>query len=397
MLLYWIWLAEHPELTDQQKHILAQRFSDPEELFFAEENTLSGLDPKIIKALENRDLTTAKTILRKCAQRQIELVCLSDREYPARLRNIPDPPLVLYYKGKLPDFDSQPVIAVVGTRKATPYGLTVTAKLARQISACGGLVVSGAAHGIDAVAMNSALETGNPVVGVLGNGLDVVYPRANRSLYADAIRNGCLISEYPPESKPEGWHFPRRNRIISGLANGVLVVEAPLKSGALITARYALEQGRDVFVVPGNVDMPSCEGSNALLEDGAAVVLSGWSIMREYESLYPGAVKNRCKEDEKPALAKVAQPQPQIPSDKKDIDNSKKNSYSGIENPESDLSEEEIKILNALDGTPKHTDSVIAETGLNTAKALSLLTKLALKGYVVNHPGRLVSKSKRRK
>lgn len=397
MLLYWIWLAEHPELTPQHKVLLAQHFSDPEELFFAEEKTLAGFDPKIGKALQNRDLTNAKTILRKCAQRQIDMVCLSDREYPARLRNIPDPPLVLYYKGKLPDFESQPVIAVVGTRKATPYGLTVTAKLARQISACGGLVVSGAADGIDGAAMNGALENGKPVVGVLGNGVDVVYPRSNRSLYADVARNGCLISEYPPESRPEGWHFPRRNRIISGLSNGVLVVEAPLKSGALITARYALEQGRDVFVVPGNVDMPTCAGSNALLEDGAAVVLSGWSIMREYEGLYPDAVKNCCQEDDKPTLAQVAQPQPQIPLDKIDIDNSQKNFYSGIENSDADLTEEENQILSVLSSTPKHTDSVIAQTGLNTAKALSLLTKLALRGYVVNHPGRLVSKSKRRK
>lgn len=396
MLLYWIWLAEHPELKDHQKKFLAQHFPDPEELYFAEEEVLKEFDPRIVQALQNRDLTNAKTILRKCAQRQMELVCLSDPEYPARLRNIPDPPMVLYYKGNLPDFDKQPVIAVVGTRKATPYGLTVTAKLSRQIADCGGLVVSGAADGIDAAAMKAALETGNPVVGILGNGLDIVYPRSNRTLYADAMRNGCLISEYPPESRPEAWHFPRRNRIISGLANGVLVVEAPEKSGALITARYALEQGRDVFVVPGNVDMPTCAGSNALLEDGAGVALSGWSIMREYEGLYPDAVKNRCAED-KPTLAQVAQPVPNIPSDKKDIDNPQKNAYSGMENSENSLTEEENKILSVLSSTPKHTDSVIAESGLNTAKALSLLTKLALKGFVVNHPGRLISKSKRRK
>ena len=191
MLLYWIWLAEHPELTDHQKNFLAQHFPDPEELYFAQEESLKEFDPRIVKALENRDLTHAKTVLRKGAHRQIELVCLPAPEYPARLRNIPDPPLVLYYKGKLPDFDLQPVIAVVGTRKATPYGLTVTAKLARQISDCGGLIVSGAADGIDGVAMKGALETGNPVVGILGNGLDVVYPRCNRALYADTVRNGC--------------------------------------------------------------------------------------------------------------------------------------------------------------------------------------------------------------
>lgn len=399
MLLYWIWLAEHPQLTPPQKTFLAERFSDPEELYFGQ--LPEDIDPAIRKALEDKDLEEPKNILRKAAQKQIDIMVLTDPEYPARLRNIPDPPLVLYYKGQMPNFDSRPVIAMVGTRKATPYGITATRRLASQISACGGLIISGGADGIDTAAMQGAMDQNDAVVCILGCGVDVAYPISNRRLFADVQKNGCIISEYPPESRPERWHFPRRNRIISGLANGVVVAEAPEKSGALITARHALEQGRDVFAVPGNIDMPSCAGSNALLEEGAAIALSGWSVMKEYEARYPDVVANRTGKtlpQEKPALAKVAQQTAPIPNyDKISIDNPEKNAYSGKEISGADLTEEEKKLLSVLSLTPNHTDNVIAESGIPTGKALSLITKLAVKGYVVNHPGRLVSASKRRK
>ena len=246
--------------------------------------------------------------------------------------------------------------------------------------------------------MQGALDRDDAVICVLGCGVDVAYPISNRRLFADVVGKGCIISEYPPESRPERWHFPRRNRIISGLGNAVVVAEAPEKSGALITARHALEQGRDVFTVPANIDMPSCAGSNALLEEGAAVALSGWSVMREFEALYPDAVANRMDKalssEATPPHAKVAQ-EPAF--DKITIDNSPKNAYSGKEISGDDLTDEEKQILCAISETPQHTDNVIAATGLPAGKALSLLTKLAVKGYIVNHPGRMVSVSKRRK
>ena len=396
MLLYWIWLAEHPELTAQHKRYIAEHFSDPEELYFGQ--IPSNVDPALQKALENKDLTIPKQILRKCAQKQIDVLVLTDDEYPKRLRNIPDPPLVLYYRGTLPDFDARPLIAMVGTRKATPYGISSTRRLAQQISACGGLVVSGGAFGVDTAAMEGALDNDDSVIAVLGCGVDVVYPRSNRRLFQDVLKKGCLISEYPPESNPEHWHFPQRNRIISGLANGVVVSEAPCKSGALITARYALEQGRDVFAVPGNIDMATCAGSNALLEEGATAVLSGWSVMREYEAHYPEIVANRMESilqpERKSSLLKVAQ---STVVDKINIDNEEKNAYIGKEISDAELSEEEQKLLSVITSEPQHMDNVIAQSGVPTGKALSLLTKMAVKGYVVNHPGKLVSRSKRRK
>lgn len=400
MLIHWIWLAELPDVTLRQKLELLQHFPEAEDLFFAKEAELADLDPQLRAALANKDLTEARKIHNKCLQRGIDLLPCSDSGYPARLRNIPDPPILLYCKGSLPDLEKQPAIAVVGTRKATPYGLTATKKLSRQIAACGGLVISGGADGIDSAAMWGALDTGSPVVCVLGGGVDVVYPKKNRQLFADTVKCGCLLSEYPPGSQPERWHFPQRNRIISGMANGVLVTEAPQISGALITARKALEQGRDVFVVPGNIDVDTSVGSNALLQEGATPVLSGWDVVKTYEAMYPDSVADRpflTTQPERPVtVSKVAQHEIGMP-DKKDIDILEKNSYSGKENLSCELSSQEQQILAVLTEAPQPVDAVLAKVDMPSAKALSLLTMLALKGAVINHPGRLVSASIRRK
>ena len=394
MLLYWVWFAEHPVLTTRQKNILLQHFADAEEIFFAEGDKLEALDPQMKAALQDKDTKNAEQILQSCARKDIRLLSIRDSQYPDRLRNIPDPPIVLYYKGTFPDFERQPVIGVVGTRKSTPYGVTAARKISRQIASQGGLVVSGCADGGDTAAMRGAMEAGKSVVGILGNGIDVVYPPKNRSLYAEVERTGCLISEYPPGSRPERWHFPQRNRIISGVANGVLVSEAPQKSGALITARAAMEQGRDVYVIPGNIDNPNCEGSNALLQEGAGAVFSGWDIMREYEAMYPDVVSKSplVSEPEMPRESlHVAQPENPISrvTDKKVVDKPRQNSYIGIE--KSDFSEEEEKILSLLGSSPKHMDDVIAEANMSAGKVLSIVTKLTVKGVVISHPGRMVS------
>ena len=394
MLIHWIWLAQLPDVTLHQKLQLLQHFPDAEDLFFADDAKLSELEPKLRDALSNKDLTEARKIENKCLQRKIDLLPITDSAYPVRLRNIPDPPILLYCKGSLPDLTEKPIIGIVGTRKATPYGIASTKKLSRQIAVCGGLVISGGAAGIDTAAMQGAMETGNPVLCVLGCGVDVAYPVKNRQLFDQTAKNGCLISEYPPGDTPERWHFPQRNRIISGMANGVLVTEAPERSGALITARQALEQGRDVFVIPGNIDVETSAGSNGLLQDGAAAVLSGWDVVKTYESQYPNTVADRplgLLQPEKPAdIPKVAQAE-KLPTDKKDIDILPKTSYIGKETNRQTLSAEEQQILDLLTEDPQSVDGVLARLDMPSARALSLLTKLALKGSVINHPGRLVS------
>ena len=417
MLQHWIWLAHRPGLNDRMKLVLLQHFSDPEDIYFADSGAFSHIEEiteEAVEALQEKDLIPAQEILDTCQREKLHILTYRDAAYPAALKNIPDPPLVLYYKGQLPDLDAVPVIGVVGTRKASVYGMTAAKRLGYQIGKCGGIVVSGMAYGIDGMAMAGALTAGAKVVGVLGCGADIVYPVSNRALFQDTERFGCILSEFPPGTPPARWTFPKRNRIISGLSNGVLVVEAPEKSGALITARLAAEQGRDVFAVPGNIDIPSFVGSNRLLRDGAIMVSSGWDILSEYEALYPGKIfredgpvqqraypdeVEKSREPEEKPLPKVAQ-KVAVPGkkthlkkklEKKSIDNQPSTAYSDVNKPKPKLSEEEQKIVSALENGERLVDDVIAQTGLTTGKLLAALTMLELKGVLKRLPGKRIT------
>lgn len=400
MQLYWIWFAELKNVSLLQKHRLLEQFGDPETLHHTAELALenAGVSASVRKALQDKDLQKAKDILRSCEQKNIRLLPVTDMAYPRRLANTPDAPVLLYYKGILPKWESVPFIGIVGTRKASVYGLQVARHMGSQIASAGGIVVSGGASGGDSAAMQGALDAGYPVVGVLGCGVDVVYPRSNRAMFEKVLEKGCLISEYAPGEQPEPWHFPVRNRIISGVSNGVLVVEAPKKSGALITADTALQQGRDVFVVPGNIDNPNCEGSNRLLQEGATPVLSGWDVVSCYEFLYPGKLK---KHNPVPlytgetALAKVAQTAatPKEKTEKPEtarkniIDNDEISSYSVLENAHPALSDEERTILAELTDDPTEPAQIIDKLAMPAGKVLSVLTMLTVKGLACKHPG----------
>lgn len=414
MLVHWIWLATRPGLNDRVKAELVRRFQDPETIFFADSESFSGVEgltPEGAAALKDKKLQPAEKILEACHRENLQILTFQDAAYPARLRNIPDPPLVFYYKGRLPDLDGTPVIGVVGTRQASPYGMSAAKKMGYQIAKCGGIVVSGMASGIDGMAMKGALTAGKPVVGVLGCGADIVYPLSNRALFADTERYGCILSEFPPGTPPQKWNFPKRNRVISGMSCGVLVVEAPEKSGALITAQLAADQGRDVFVVPGNIDVPTFVGSNRLLRDGALAVSSGWDILSEYQALYPDKIcqftapsrqsvseaeLKAASETEKP-MPKVAQ-KPHVPGkklppkqkvDKKVIDKAGSSLYSDLETP-AGLTADEQKIVSALKDGEQLVDDVIAGTGLPTPKVLATLTLLEVRGVVKRLPGKRV-------
>ena len=417
MLIHWIWLANCRPVSDRMKVELLQHFRDPEDIYFADADAfdhLEGFSDEAKAALRDKNLQEAQKILDQCARKDIHILTFRDAAYPGRLKNIPDPPLVLYYKGNLPDFDGTPLIGVVGTRKASAYGLGVAKRMGYQIAQCGGIVVSGMAFGIDGVATQGALTAGGTAVGVLGCGADVVYPPSNRGLFADMEKYGCLLTEFPPETPPNGWNFPKRNRLISGLSCGVLVVEAPEKSGALITARLAVDQGRDVFAVPGNIDVPTCVGSNQLLREGAVAVMSGWDILSEYEALYPDKLHRenqsahqagypdeveRIAAESQKKLPRVAQ-KPVIPvkkqppsaeNDKITIDNGDTTPYSDVNKPKLPLSGTEQTIVDALTREPRLVDDVIAETGLSAGKILSALTLLEIRGIVKRHPGKRIS------
>ena len=413
MLVHWIWLAHRPGVNDRMKAELLRHFSDPEDIYFADGDAFShidGLTKENLESLQDKDLSPAEKILSDVMKYKLHILTYRDVAYPNRLKAIADPPLVLYYKGSLPDFDNNPVIGVVGTRKCTPYGLSAAKKFGHEIASCGGILVSGLAEGIDAMAMKSALSAGGCPVGILGCGAEQVYPKKNHWLFADTERYGCILSEFPPETPAYGWNFPKRNRIISGLSCGVLVVEAPKGSGSLHTARHALEQGRDVFVVPGNLDQPTFEGSIQLLRDGATLVSSGWDILSEYEALYPGKIRRDTKPsrqrvyaDELPRQTeetgkkplKVAQkasvprsePIKNEKSYKKDVDKLSTGNYSDVNKDLSALSPEQQAIVKALSGGERLVDQIIAETGLSAGRVSTALTMLVIKGYVAKLPG----------
>lgn len=397
MLVYWLWLSLLPKVPLMQKLLLLQALRDPEEIYLAHREVteqIEGLTPQTLEALECKELAPARKILKQCSEKSISILTYGDAAYPGKLKRIGQPPLVLYYRGFLPDWDSRPVIGIVGTRRASSYGLSIAGRLGGEIAAGGGLVVSGGAAGIDSQALAGAMQAGKRVVAVLGFGADVCFPAQNRQFFADIARTGCLITEYPPETPAYKWNFLARNRIISGLSDGIVVVEAPEKSGALNTAAHAADQGRDLFAVPGNAQYGGCAGSNALLQQGALPAESGWDVLKEYACLYPDVV---CASPRRvssppapvpPAPAKPENTQPCVTE--KFIDNPEKSQYSVIETPE--LSPEEQEIFRLLTGTPVPVDQVIARSGLPTSRVLSVLTMLAMKGVAVNHPGKRVSR-----
>lgn len=388
MLIHWIWLSQLTGITSSQKIELLKVFRDPEEIYKADPESFSvveNLSPQTIQRLENRDLHDARKILIDCTNMNISILTYGDAAYPFKLKNIAHPPLVLYYRGCLPDWESVPVIGIVGTRKASIYGLQTARQLGSVIAKSGALVVSGGALGIDTQALEGALQEGKKVVVVLGFGSDVVYPAKNRALFERIEQQGCLITEYIPGTPPNSWNFPQRNRIITGISNGVVIVEAPARSGALNSAQHALDQGRDVFVVPGNVNNSGNAGSNQLLRDGAIPILSGNDVIKEYEYLYPEMVQqvavnaNIKIQNHSPAFSK---------DDNKSIDNPEKSRYSVEDNTNLDLTQEERTVLSCVPREPDQLDRIIVATGLPAGKVLAALTMLALKGKVQSHPGK---------
>ena len=415
MIVHWIWLSQRPHISDRIKAELVRHFGDPETIYFEDPKNfreIEGLTAEGLEALQEKDLSPAEEILDRCSREIIWLLTFQDARYPKRLKNISDPPLVFYGKGYLPDLDAQPVIGVVGTRHASPYGLTVAKRMGYQISRCGGIVVSGMAYGIDGLAMRGALTAGGTVVGVLGCGAEQIYPPSNRALFADTESYGCILSEFPPGTPPMARNFPKRNRIISGLSCGVLVVEAPEKRGALITARLAAAQGREVFVVPGNNEVATFVGSNRLLRDGAIAVSHGWDILSEYEAQFPGKVRRDTAGNLQTAYAdevsepvevekevhKVAQ-KSRVPAQKKPlkqeikkkvIDKGNSSPYSDVNDILPKLSSDEQTIVSAIGKEEQLVDDVIAATGLPVGKVLATLTLLEVKGVVRRLPGKRV-------
>ena len=391
MLKYWVWLSELPGLGNQARLALLRHFASPEEIYYADAEELElaeGLTKEQVqRVLQNKDLSGANRILGECQRLSQRILTIQDAGYPRRLQNIFDPPCLLYVKGRLPEVDEEVLVAVVGTRSCTPYGIRCAEKLGFGLAAGGGIVVTGLAKGVDAAAARGALRAGGTVIGVTGNGLDVYYPYESRSLYDDVAASGALLSEYPPGTEPEGRHFPVRNRIMSGLSLAALVVEAPVRSGAMITARLALDQGRDLFAVPGPIDAPASVGCIRLMQEGAGPVIDAWDLLREYEHRFPDKLRpagpmpemrvQTARRDMDAKPPEVTETPPELP----------------VHSAEG-LTDDQISLLAVLEPVnPIQVDDLIQASGIPTRRVLSALTILEIDGLVQQHSGKFYTRT----
>lgn len=390
-LKYWVWLSSLEGLTNLNRLRMLAQFGTPENVFYASTEEISrveGLSRGQAALLANKSLNEAERILGECERLGLRVLTLQDAEYPARLRNIFDPPVLLYCKGRLPVVDEEVTIAMVGTRAATPYGIRSAEEIGYGLAKQGAVVVSGMAEGIDAASIRGALRAGGKVISVLGCGIDVVYPSQNEYLYKDVSVTGVLLSEYAPGTEPRGSHFPIRNRIIAGLALGTVVVEAPLRrSGALNTAHTALEQGRDVFAVPGGIDAEMSRGCNQLIREGAALVTEAWDVLREYQAIYPQKVAE--KKFEAPRELGYAARQKRAEQEEKIQIVEKKSAMRMIDPGKESLSDDQAAVLRVLSTEEAmQADDVIEATELTARRVLSALTVLVMDGFAEEESGK---------
>lgn len=390
----WLWLTTRLEVGPAWQ--VLSHFDSPEQAYFADpaEYLLIGkLSDRQRKQLGNKSLQDIDLLLGKCDELGINILTWQDADYPERLRNIELPPLVLYYRGKLPRFDEEIAIAMAGTRKASPYGTKVAGELAFEITRLGGLVVTGIVEGCDRGAVHGALKAGGRLVCVLAGGVDVPYYNSeqNRRLMEDVAASGALISEYPPGTPHLPDHFLARNRILTGLTLGTVCVEAPIRSGTLNVARLALDQGRDVYAVPANIGIPAGAGTNRLLAQGEAIcVCSGEDVLAHYWAIYPHQRKEPAPltpeaqaqrlEDLSPPPAPAAETPPPAPAkdDRREI---------SLREHKNEFTDDELAILRSLEAGAKITDTLVSDTALPARRVSATLTVLTIRGLVKQLPG----------
>lgn len=343
------WLNSANNISNKKIEYILNYFNgNPKDAWdnFAKEKPNLKLDNEAVNYLTNSKDNFEESFIKKLKNEKAKIVTLLDNHYPKKLREIEDPPYILYYKGSLEKINNLS-IAVVGSRKATSYGKWAAEKFTSELSELGVNIISGLAFGIDAIAHKTALKSNRVTIGIIGCGIDIIYPKSNEHIYSEITeKSGAVITEYPFGMQPLPNNFHARNRIISGLSHGVLVIEAQEKSGTLITASHAANQGREIFAVPGNIDSLYSKGTNALIKDGAKITTSIDDIIEEILEL---------KE-------KVKQKQNFI-------------DYSI-------LTDDEMKIVNCLKSGCKTIYELNRETKIETGNLLSLLTMLEVKGSV---------------
>jgi len=364
VLTDWLALYHTSGIGNRRFHALLDAFGTPTMARQADTRQLqaAGLQKAQIDALRSNHQPAIEADLRWAEQPGHHLLCLADKHYPVMLRQIADPPPLLYARGNI-DCLQQLQIAIVGSRNPTQPGLEITRLFATHLSRYGLLVCSGMALGIDAAAHQSALSAGQATVAVMGTGLNRVYPARHRELAHQIAEQGVLVSEFSPDVGPQQSHFPRRNRIISGLSLGVVVMEAALRSGSLTTARHAMEQGREVFAIPGSINNPLARGCHRLIREGAKLVETAEDILEE--------------------LGELARSQLLLENEHENDDNSFELQLDTGRSDDRDYD----RLLSAMAYDPASVDALVMRCGLTAEEVSSMLLILELQGHVITAPG----------
>ncbi|MBR5479988.1 MAG: DNA-processing protein DprA [Clostridia bacterium] len=363
---YWLWLHTRNNLTPIKANALLTHFKTPENIYNAERyDNIDGikLDRRAVLSLEDKHFDGVDKIMNYCLKNGVAIITRDDEDFPESLRHIYNPPLLLFALGDISCLNKKLVISFVGTRSCSAYGIRIADKLAGEIAKYGVVVVSGMAKGIDSAAHEATIRAGGKTVAVLGSGIDVCYPKINKKLMNQIAKTGAVITEFVPGTAPERENFPFRNRIISGLARGVVITEAPERSGALITASYAADQGKDVFAVPGDITNPCSVGTNRLIADGAKLITCVDDILVEYIDDFTGMDLER-----------------QIETNE---------TSSAIEDLIEDYTEDEKAILRAIGTGEVHIDKIIHDSGLDSAYVISMLTMFEITGITEQMPGKI--------
>ena len=368
--VYWIWMQQALGAGARTDDILSA-FPTARALYESDAVTrrVAGVfTARQLDKLESVRLSGAQRILENCEQIGCAVLTPQDDAYPAQLRNLSDRPLALYVRGDLGRLREKLAIAVVGSRRASMYSLDVARQISRDFARAGAVVVSGCALGVDSAAHTGAIYGGGKTVGVLGNGFGARYLMANEVLREQVVQNGALVTEYPPGTNAAAAHFPLRNRLISGLSAGVLVIEAGEKSGSLITARLAAEQGRDVFGVPGDLTSLDYTGVNRLIRDGAKPVFSARDVLEEYMWVYDDlsleALSQQPLQPAKQSPPPAPKPKPPRPQ------------------PDETVSETAKTVLAQFADEPLYTDDLVRATGFEPNRVFTALTELEICGFI---------------
>lgn len=419
--LLWVWLSLHMKQGTHVYHYLLEEFGDIEAIYNCEDNDIKDLpwlyDNQKSKILD-KTLDKAKEVIRWCERANVNIVTLEDDNYPETLKDIDTRPGVLYYVGTLPDFKNELCIGVVGTRDMTIFGEQSAFEIGYGLTKGGATVISGGALGVDCTAQKGALVAGGATVAILGSGIDVLYPYQNKDLFVKILEKGAIITEYPPHTPPNGYNFPVRNRLISGLSRGLVVVEGDRNSGAMITADKATNQGRMLFAVPGQPGVFQATGTNELIRTGAKAVSFAIDILEEYLDKYSDKI-NITKSKEKPDLSLLKK------YDEKDENGFIKNFLDAIgfksnsnkkysrknnkiakeskTNQEITVNLEEIglefddsckNILKSMELGKRYSMDFFTELGIKASEVNSSLTILEMYKLVVSYPGGFYEKTK---